>query len=177
MKTLNFKFLFLAAGLTLCAGAVRADYWLNWRVDDSSPTAFEYAKVAVNQGSGYTTYLMGRDLPNDEFPADSVPELGTSVGSGALAANGVTVIGTGTPENSYQFRVELFSGDDLLAYSDSASWSFLTEGSFAGTDITQGVGQEVWAPTVFHSVPEPTSGMLFLLGLASLALRRKRVEG
>ena len=175
MKVFNFKFLFLAAGLILCAGAVRADYWLNWRVDNSSPTAFEYAKVAVDQGSGYTTYLMGRDFPYDEFPADSSPALGTSAGSDALlAANGITVVGTGIPEDSYQFRVELFKGDDLLAYSDSASWSFLTAASFAGTDITQGVGQEVWAPTVFHAVPEPTSGMLFLLGLASLALRRKR---
>ena len=44
-------------------------------------------------------------------------------------------------------------------------------------DITKTVGDGVWAVKGFTAVPEPTSGMLFLLGLASLALRRRRVEG
>ena len=32
-----------------------------------------------------------------------------------------------------------------------------------------------WAADDFHQVPEPTSGLLLLLGLAGLALKRKRV--
>ena len=33
----------------------------------------------------------------------------------------------------------------------------------------------VWTPVVFTAVPEPSSGLLTLLGMALLALRRKKL--
>ena len=90
---------------------------------------------------------------------------------------GTTVVGSGTAANDYLFRVELYDMDgELLAASSSISWATAIDKSYGTVDVMHPAA-EAWVATGFHVVPEPTSGMLFLLGLASLALRRKRVEG
>ena len=74
------------------------------------------------------------------------------------------------------------SGDYLavLTYAENGENWFRVFGNTAdgdGTltiDLSSGKGV---AGGWTQAVPEPTSGMLFLLGLASLALRRKRGEG
>ena len=76
-----------------------------------------------------------------------------------------------------------FGGDYIavIAYENGDDNQFRVFGGGAdgdGTvtmDAVDHVGQAgAWTAA---AVPEPTSGLLFLLGLASLALRRKRVEG
>ena len=79
------------------------------------------------------------------------------------------------------FQSEL-AGDYLavLTYADNCGNWFRVFGNTAdgdGTltiDLSSGKGV---AGGWTQAVPEPTSGLLFLLGLASLALRRKRGEG
>ena len=51
--------------------------------------------------------------------------------------------------------------------TDTFSWAAGTYGGLAGTGTAGSKG--AWAP-----VPEPTSGLLMLLGMAGLALRRGR---
>ena len=169
LKTLRFV---LLAGVAACAASARADYWLNWRADNTAPYEFDYAMVAVNTGSGYSdNYLMSKDfLGVNTFGAD---DGGISYDMGKTL--GTTVVGSGTAANDYLFRVELYDADgELLAASSSISWATAIDKSYGTVDVMHPAA-EAWVATGFHAVPEPTSGMLFLLGLASLALRRRRV--
>ena len=83
----------------------------------------------------------------------------------------------GTPE--YSFIVELGnidSSDNWTTVATSASAAYSTLGDFIHETFDINPGQiAVWSPTTFTApVPEPSSGLLMAVGLALLALRRKR---
>ena len=83
----------------------------------------------------------------------------------------------GTPE--YSFIVELGNIDasdnwTTVATSASAAYSTLSDYIHETFDINPGQ-IAVWTPTEFSAVvPEPSSGLLTVIGLALLALRRRR---
>ena len=89
----------------------------------------------------------------------------------------------GTPE--YNFIVEIgnvawdessgtASWVETIAKSDSVSYTWLYEANHiaATFDLNPPPGM-VWTPTTFTEVPEPSSGLLLLIGGALLALRRR----
>ena len=82
----------------------------------------------------------------------------------------------GTPE--YSFIVELGnidSSDNWTTVATSASASYSSLGDYIHQTFDVNPGQTaVWTPSHFTAVPEPTSGLLTLIGFAFLALRRKR---
>ena len=84
----------------------------------------------------------------------------------------------GTPE--YSFIVELGnidSSDNWTTVATSASAAYSDLGDFIHETFDINPGQiAVWSPTQFSAVPEPSSGLLMAVGLALLALRRKRTE-
>lgn len=89
----------------------------------------------------------------------------------------------GTPE--YSFIVEIgnvvwdTTGEDgtwtTVATSSAATYSSLASFIIPLGDIKPS-GMVAWNPTQFQAVPEPSGGILVLLGAALLALRRKRAE-
>ena len=83
----------------------------------------------------------------------------------------------GTPE--YSFIVELGnidSSDNWTTVATSAAATYSSLGNYIHPTFDINPGQiAVWAPTAF-SVPEPSSGLLTLIGFSFLALRRKRKE-
>ena len=85
----------------------------------------------------------------------------------------------GTPE--YSFIVELGnidSSDNWTTVATSASATYSSLGDYIHETFDINPGQiAVWSPTTFTApVPEPSSGLLMAVGLALLALRRKRTE-
>ncbi len=90
------------------------------------------------------------------------------------------------PEDSveYIFTMELgyYSSNGewtMMAWSQSETWASLSEKfKYVSTsDIgTDGAGHLHWQPNLFSAVPEPSSGLLILLGGALVALRRRRRE-
>ena len=85
----------------------------------------------------------------------------------------------GTPE--YSFIVELGnidSSDNWTTVATSASATYSSLGDYIHETFDINPGQiAVWSPTTFTApVPEPSSGLLMAVGLALLALRRKRAE-
>jgi len=70
------------------------------------------------------------------------------------------------------FTIELFSGDQWLARSSAASGSTL--GQFITSGMSMNPAAVGWAPTTY-AVPEPTSGLLFLVGGMLLGLKRRRM--
>lgn len=176
----------IAAACALCAGSALADYSINWRIDDSSPYSFDYAMILSNDGSGNLAYLnmsdKGVNTGYNKYGSDAAEGPGTSLFAGDI--KGVTSLGSlQAASEDYSFRVELYgygdgNADSLLAQTDFASWGSLASGfNCLNANVQLKGGEGVWVlnGTDFHAVPEPTSGMLFLLGLASLALRRRRV--
>ena len=83
----------------------------------------------------------------------------------------------GTP--GYSFIVELGNIDSsdnwtTVATSASATYSSLADYIHETFDINPGQ-IAVWTPTQFTAVPEPSGGLLTLMGVALLALRRRRM--
>ena len=82
---------------------------------------------------------------------------------------------------SYSFMIELghysYDGDDnfvweMIAFSEVANYDSLQK--FRTSDIVEDPTYTPWQST--YAVPEPTSVLLFLLGGAVLALRRRRTH-
>ena len=84
----------------------------------------------------------------------------------------------GTPE--YSFIVELGNidaQDNWTTVATSAAATYSSLGDYIHETFNINPGQiAVWAPNMFTAVPEPSSGLLTLIGFAFLALRRKRKE-
>ena len=84
----------------------------------------------------------------------------------------------GSPE--YSFIVELGNIDSsdnwtTVATSASVAYSSLSDYIHQTFDINPS-SLAAWTPTAFTAVPEPSGGLLMAVGLALLALRRKRSD-
>lgn len=160
MKKVIFIIAFVASTFTTCA----EDFVMWWMVGDdqvdpeigSYDTAYLYAKT-----DGSIQMKIGKVTDQDE--------LGFSVPSDPLDSALV---------KNCSFWVELFSENHLVGSSEVALYeavsSYFT--SYNGGSPSEAPGG-TWTPTIQATgdVPEPTSGLLLLFGLAGLALRRRNV--
>ena len=75
------------------------------------------------------------------------------------------------------FFIELYNGDKWLAQSEHKAASALSQYIFSSNSMANipaaGFGQ---AGTTTYAVPEPTSGLLFLIGGMLLGLNRRRQQ-
>ncbi len=182
-------------GTTQSIGDFFSDYMSsseNWSATDSSFSA----RIRVTGGniSGDVFLgLYGRDEYN--VPYVESGELGMAFDDGIDSGTGFWGAGVpdgnqspsgnysaGTPE--YSFIVEIgnvvwdetsgtASWVETVATSAAAAYSSLGAYIHETFDINPGQ-MAVWTPTAFDAAPEPSSGLLTLMGLALLALRRKR---
>ena len=87
----------------------------------------------------------------------------------------------GKGDTAYAALILTTTGSDGKDYyiANIASYEFAADASgklsdMAGYEFSNPSGTEIAGWTVAESVPEPTSGLLLLLGMAGLALRRRR---
>lgn len=127
-------------------------------------SAFSAAEASAAIASGDTTFV------SNGWAADALADGGFTSGEATGTwANGSTVTG---------YLVIFDAGtvaDAGFAYvSSTASGNIGAQGQAAGIDFddTQLAGMQT--ASNWTAVPEPTSGLLLLLGVAGLALKRKR---
>ena len=69
------------------------------------------------------------------------------------------------------------SSDNWTTVATSAAATYYSLGAYIHESFgLNPSAMAVWTPNQFTAVPEPSSGLLTLLGFAFLALRRKRKE-
>ena len=190
MKTI----LFAIAAVVASVGA-HAEY-LYWQVQSSDLPDFASdatgARVFVSNDNGvsdrhylnigYADYDTG--FGNIGY-AVQVPVNDTSL----VAEFDSSTYGSG----NYAFFIELINYAETYRTSDAAtpaynatgtpfkgqtaegqSYAQLAEHGYVGTDLSP-INMSVWHGGAYSPVPEPTSAMLVLFGLAGLALRRRAV--
>ena len=130
-----------------------------------SAREYSYAMVAFTDngkdptGDYLPLYAGGSTEPVDAVSSGSTAPLYADLGSST--GNILFEMWFESPEGSFE-RVAYYS----------ASWSELS--SYLVSSMAQG-GAIPFVVSEVHPVPEPTSGLLVLLGAAVLALRRKRI--
>ena len=190
-----------ALGLALAPCAARAgsstDGILLWMVfddygrrvvPDTSPTDVKYIDELISRPDGYSVngarlrvagtdvylnvYLSDENVPlqNGLLPIVPDPQEGYFSKAGPVWTDLGDYAST-----EYSFLVELghWKGDEwtVMAASMVASYDYLREGGWTTDTREDPPRQGPWTPT--YAVPEPTSGLLLLVGGALLALRRR----
>ena len=155
MKKLIF---ILAIGTAIVANA---DY-LYWMVDtDGMDTKYQNFTTVVLKSTTTSENLQSRTL-NYETAADYYD-------------NRYYYTYSGTLDNSASYFVELYNGDTWLAESGKLTYTQLFNN---GSIFTGGLQPANITPANFgsYAVPEPTSGLLFLIGGMLLGLKRRRQQ-
>jgi len=155
----------------LAAGAVFAEDFLYWMVDQSNAEAgqttylFDYATLREADSS---TYLCFADANGDTGFTDILSDSDRlTTGDGAYSLVNSSYKGT------YMFELWTTSAGSAptrAAYAAVAS-DLLSDYIYSNMSLA---GETPYTVTATQLIPEPTSGLLMLLGFAVLGLRRKR---
>jgi len=170
----------LLAVLLAALGASASDSYLYWMVDTTSADNFSYDYARIKAVNGGTeTYLSIYEADFDQplteaaggvsgvskSTVDAYADFGSSAGFYASLA--------GINPSTASFIVELYNDSGFLAQSfNDGSYGAVSGMIYAGG---------IFAPPAMpwkagsYDVPEPSSGLLMLLGMAGLALRRRKV--
>ena len=151
--------LILTMILGLAAGIAKADVMLYWTVDPNVK-GYDYAVI----------YGISRDKENnvDVYKALDAVTAGSAIDTN-VSVSTKEIPGTGGSEYA-NYIVRLFNNSAVTYESSIYSYNSLAAHVWA-TDMLSMKATEAF---VFRAVPEPTSGLLLLLGVAGLALKRKR---
>lgn len=161
----TFKIVALVAGL-FCVASASASA-LYWQVKPETGVEFQYARLMVTGGDLASPAYLDMVEAQGTAPNNYVPL--TSTDLGAYGAD------------AYSFFVEMvtYSGDTetIAKTSETASYTQLVSSGYVASgliDSTTAQAKAAAANFGTNPVPEPSSGLLLLMGGAMLALRRRR---
>ena len=168
----------LLAVLVGSAGVVSADSYLYWMIDTlNAGNDYAYARIRDVNTSGDASYLTIYDGSFEETYSDGVGgvsgaakeyiDLAASVNDGFFASL------AGINLSTASFIVELYndSGNFLAQSFNNLNYSAASAYIYSGGISVPSA--KPWIAISFD-IPEPSSGLLMLLGMAGLALRRRK---
>ena len=180
------KKLIAACLLALSAQISTAESYLYWQypglvsgggevswVDKSNPY-YSGARVGVmdDKTGQHVTYLniynLSKQLENKATVVDlSLAKDGLGLTVSALLGNYY--------KDGYSYYIELVNDSNVFVGRSEDMLSYAAAAAYVKTSIATSDSVTAWMPTSFttEQIPEPTSGLLVLLGLAALALKRK----
>ena len=203
-KGSKMKKLIMAAGVAICAASLQAaTYNWSWDVSTPATAAYDSSSDVVGNTTAYLFFDYASSSAANSGKTALIEALfaGTDISgfkdSASLGADGISssrgITATADSAPKYYGFVALLAED-----SDGGKWVYVSANkngtglatgatalSFAANNTsvyamdgdalnsnTSGTGWHQYAPA--NDVPEPTSGLLMLLGVAGLALRRRR---
>ena len=158
--------------------SAQAAYTIYWKIDNDNVTVdgeaadYSYAAVGVSGNPGVYLTDAGYIQTDGEYVTGYV--LKEDAGNEQSASSQLSAT-QGFDETASFFLALFDESDHLFAVSETKSYADLTKmDALYNGDNPDGRGLgATWTGSAFASVPEPTSGLLFLLGFAALSLRRK----
>ena len=153
----------LVAGALLLAGASASAGTLYWQVSGADQDFDEAWLVAESASDHSTHYLDGVDSQSDKR-------------STALTQTELGEYGS----DAYLFYVEMsnYANDEYSTVATGYKWTYgelVSSGYVAANPLDVTSAQAAGSTSNFGSpIPEPSSGLLLLIGGAMLALRRRR---
>ena len=165
-------------------------------VTNAAAVGWSLAGAANYKGDAYQFFVIGQNGATDIATITALLDAGTSTdayafGSGTIANNGSAIVNSTTSGKSLDAG-QSYSGffvvfDSASVASGSTKYAVVSEAAtltqnpsataaqfsfVAGNQSTFLNNASNWKS--YGAVPEPTSGLLMLLGMAGLALRRRR---
>ena len=113
----------------------------------------------------------GSDTASYQFASGTVANNGSAVVGPAASGKSITYSGSGT--DTYTAFAVIFNADGKTG-SYTATSNITMENDSQSKTFLFGNQSTTLAANAFEVVPEPTSGLLLLLGVAGLALKRTR---
>ena len=177
-KNKQMKKLLIAAAM-VCAAAFAQAATVNWGISgvkDSSgaaPTA-GWAVMAfyTEVGAGSDAIVSAIQSKTAGSLAFDTGSLTVSMSKGKVAAKDADATGITDTTKNYDFYFVVFNDADATKATEYAMVSD-TDRAYSGMD-GKFTAAGNFSGAAWQSVPEPTSGLLMLLGMAGLALRRRR---
>ena len=176
------KLMIALAAVAMAAGVHAA--CMDWQVlvnaaTSAGLTASNYKAYIIAASDWGTTAaggtiekaLLDKNLDNEGFTVDGVKfDTGTQVITTDASAIAYKMILVDTANNKWAMIKE----GEIATYDPESGTGTLQKGTTTGKAIlgTATSGNLVWGTV--QTIPEPTSGLLLLLGVAGLALKRKR---
>ena len=193
------KLMIAVAAFALAASTQAATYTWKWTstLNNASGTAYAGDVYLFNAGdvaqqSVLTAFLADTGSFASTYASQAIDSYSTSNGKGPSTPASIAEANIGTLRSSgddkyvdYYYAALFTSGDDkyllltdtysvaVQASQDTSISKSLSGATVAPADTTTIQTGKVWY-AASTSVPEPTSGLLMLLGVAGLALRRRR---
>lgn len=168
MKKLLFGLLIVGATF-----AAQAEF-LYWQVTQETINSSEYLKTTLDAGSTYFGQL--RFGTGADYGAYGVYDEAISMIPGDGVKVDLGVLKGDPTANAYYIEILKSEDGDFKGVAKSEVWSYseLSTAGFINSALNV-PSLKAWTGGVGYTVPEPTSALMMLMGIAFLGLKRRKV--